>query len=70
MLHGKCSYSTDNFKGLCAMVNKHKQKKRGTKRNTERIARNSMLFWTKNLKICQAQEKKENRKEFQHFQEL
>ena len=27
ILHDKCSYSTDNFKDLYAMINKHKQKK-------------------------------------------
>ena len=27
ILHGKYSHSTDRYKDLCAMVNKHKQKK-------------------------------------------
>ena len=33
ILHGKCSHSTDNYKDLRAMVNKHKQKKKKTFKN-------------------------------------
>ena len=43
ILHGKCTHSTDNCKDLCAMVNKHKKKKRGVSRPMEKTKRNSMF---------------------------
>ena len=36
ILHGKCSYSTDNCKDLRTMISKHKQK---TKKNLETMER-------------------------------
>ena len=71
ILHGKCSHSAENCKGLCAMVNKLKQKKKESlktlgKSNKELNAIIEKKFQTfvKNTK----RRKTEN--ELHHFQEI
>ena len=71
VLHGKYSYSTDSFKDLRVVVNKHKQKKKKSstkygKRNKELNA----LIEEKFQKFVKNKKKRKTEKKLQHFQKM
>ena len=71
ILHGKCSHSTESWKDLRAMVNKHKQKKKMSFRNYEKSNKElNALIEKKFQKFNQNKKRKYTEKDLQHFHEM
>ena len=71
ILHGKCSHSTDCYKDLRAMINKHKPKKRKKFRNYGQSNKElNALIEKKFQKIGKNKKRMNTEKELNRFQEI
>ena len=61
-------HNIDKYKDLKALVNKHKKKKYPN--HIRRTRKSQMLIFEKESEVSQEQEKEEDWKKLQHFQEL